>query len=165
MAAALVLACLAIFVSFAVFDAKRFLVTGNGITASAVDANNWRISTVRAISKAIDDVTQPGEPVMAFWPGYIFESKALPVAGFENNFGLYVSPALNPGQLSEYHIVSHEQVNAAIGARLAKVVVLGNQDYIGEKMAPYKTALEINGYRLVRSVSDASIYSRRDRID
>jgi hypothetical protein len=165
LATRLLIACLALFVSLSAFDVRRYVVTGDGVSglAGPQDAINWRISTVNRVSRAIDEIISPGEPVMSFWPGYIFESKASPLSGFENNFGLPVSRALNLRQLSEYHIVSHEQVSAKLRAREPRVVVLGNQDYNDEPMAPYAKTLPANGYSLVRSIGGTSIYLRRER--
>jgi hypothetical protein len=165
MVTSFLLACLGIFISLSVGDVRRYLVTGDGVIGllGAQDAINWRISTVSAISRAIDEITSPGESVMSFWPGYVFESKASPLSGLENNFGLFVSPALSPRHLSEYHIVSHEEINAELSAREPRVVVLGNQDYIGEDMVPYyRRVLQINGYILVRAIGGTSIYLRQE---
>jgi hypothetical protein len=166
-ATSLIFACLAIFVSVSIIDVRRYLVTGDGVIglSGAQDAINWRIDTVRAISRSIDAIISPGEPVMSFWPGYIFESKAVPVSGFENNFGLLVSAPLSPASLSQYHIVSLQRIIAELRAREPRVVVLGNQDYIGEYMALYGKALRTNSYLPVRNIGASSIYLRGEPPD
>src|SRR5271157_1553830 len=81
-------AVLAIFVASSLPSFRRYLVTGDRVSTlyHARDAQYWTLDAVTAVSKAIDQVAAPNEEIAAFWPGYIFASKADPYPGFENLF-------------------------------------------------------------------------------
>lgn len=156
------LMALVAFVSVSVADARSYLVTGNnsyGI-ASREEAVNWRIDTIVAVSRGIEEVLRPGEQVMSLWPGYIFQSHVDPYPGLENHTGLYVAPRLSPIQLSRYRIISRGQVEAEVDARRPQLFVVGNQDSMGVDGTPYTKMLAEHGYRVVRVIADASIYER-----
>ena len=96
-----------------------------GIRDSA-DAPNWRLERVREVSQAIDQVATPEEGIASFWPGYIFESKAVPYPGFENNFEWVVSWGLTRQERTKYRIMSEEDLEDGFAAHVPRVVVLGN---------------------------------------
>jgi hypothetical protein len=157
-------ACAGLFVSYLVLGAagfRNYLITGDviGIRNSA-DAPNWRLERVREVSEAIDQVAMPEESIASFWPGYIFESKAVPYPGFENNFGWVVSWGLTRQERTKYHIISEEDLEAGFAAHLPRIVVLGNDllrnDPRGSEYA--ESFLRSNGYALARTIGDASIY-------
>ena len=159
------LACVGLLVSYFVLGCTGFrdyLFTGNviGIKSSA-DAPNWTLERVREVSRAIDQVAAPEERIASFWPGYIFESKATPYPGFENNFGFSVSWELTPQERAKYHLISQEDLEAGIPAHVPRVVVLGNDLLRNDprQSALEKSALQSNGYVLTRTIGDASIYA------
>ena len=80
-----VVACAAVFVVYlaaSVPDFRRYLVTGDEVAGVGlfVDKNEWRLQQILQVSQAIDGIVVPGEPV-AGWPGYIFQTKAIPFPG------------------------------------------------------------------------------------
>ena len=98
--------------------------------------------------------TEPGEPVLAWWPGYLVESHAAPVPGMENHFGQRVAARLSPEEEARYHILPPSGISSLIAARRVRLVVLGNQTPPGR----YRPLLEESGYALVGQIANAGLY-------
>jgi hypothetical protein len=158
-------ACIVLLVSFVVFAVpglRRYLVTGYQVPgiASPADAPNWALRQVTAVSNAIDQLARPSEPVVSFWPGYIFASRADPYPGYENNFGIYIAERLTPEQRSKYHVLTRDEIYREFAFHQPRLAVIGNQgprsggppSWAAEAMA------ERSGYRLARTVGDTLIY-------
>ncbi len=165
-------AVLGLYVASSVGDFRRFLVTGDRVPGVDIglDKNDWRLQRVLAVSQAIDQIARPGEPVASFWPGYIFQSKAVPFSGFESDFGLSVSEKLTPEQRARYHIVSPADLQAEFSARVPRIVVLTDKDPTPTKVEFWRNMIGVenslgntlreHGYTLVKSIGDTSIYAR-----
>jgi hypothetical protein len=95
---------------------------------------------------------------MSLWPGYIFQSKAEPYPGLENNSATYMADRLSPEQLARYRILSPGGILAAIAARRARLVVLGNQESMLVEPEPFEKALIAAGYRAVSRIGDTRIW-------
>ncbi len=156
-------ACVALFVVFlgyTVLGIRNYLITGEdiiGITGSE-DAPNWTLQRVREVSAAIDELAQPNEEIASFWPGYIFESKAVPYPGYENDFGVIVSRRLTPEQRARYHIISRVEVEAGLAAHGPRIAVVGNQENAGARASACQRMLLHHGYTQVRTIGDTFIY-------
>jgi hypothetical protein len=151
---------LAIYFASAIGDYRKYFITGEGLNGIYFknDPANWTLPAVRAVSAAIDELAGPGEMVMSFWPGYSFESRALPYPGFENDTGRTFSAALTDNQLTKYHVVSRSRIQTAIVGGIPRIVVVGNQEYRREPKQPYVEALERSGYVVARVIGGTSIY-------
>jgi hypothetical protein len=143
-------------------DFHRYLVTGDGVPdlQRAVDKGDWRLQRVLEVSQAIDQIADPGEIVASFWPGYVFQTKAIPFPGFENDFALPVSERLTSQQRARYHMVSPAEIESNFAAHVPRIVVLGNENYYMREVMrdTAKSSLRAHGYTLVRSIGDTSIY-------
>ena len=161
---------LAIFVASSVPSFRRYLFTGDrviGILGNK-DAHNWTVDEVSAVSAAIDQMVEPNEKIASFWPGYIFASKADPYPGFENNFGRTVARKLTVEQMTKYHIISQSDVEADFAAHTPRIAVLGNRTFadrdsrdICDNPSELRDCAKIllsDGYTVVRTIGDASIY-------
>ena len=62
----------------------------------------------------IEANSRPDEIVLAFWPGYIFESGRRYLPGLENNFVYRIMNKIAPAERTRYHVISHDQVMSAI---------------------------------------------------
>lgn len=155
-------ASLAIYCAVAIGDYRKYFITGEGLNGIYFkkDPANWTLPAVRAVSGVVDELANPGERVMSFWPGYIFESKAIPYPRFENDAGRTISATLTDSQLTKYHLVWRSGIEAEIAGRKPRIVVVGNQEYWHEPQQPYVEALERSGYVVARMVGGASIYTR-----
>ena len=138
----------------------RFTRTGDGLNGirNQGRAPNWNVDTVRAVSRAIDELAAPGEVVMSLWPGYIFESGTVPFPGLENNTGRERVDVLDPEVALRNHILSEDRVKRAIASHASRIVVVGNQESMFIEAAPYREALTRSGYSLVKTIGDASIW-------
>ena len=97
--------------------------------------------------------------MVAFWPGYIFASKAEPYPGLENQAGPPVASKLTAEQRKKYHLVSPMEIEADLAARGPRIVVV--EDFSAGSPVPPVSALiqhnrlgKINS-RLQQTVSDA----------
>jgi len=111
--------------------------------------------------------------VASFWPGFIFQTRAVPYPGFENDFALPIADQLTPEQRSRYHILSVDDIEADFAASKPEVVVLRDHvikpttvEYRQKVRAledTFRTDLQQHGYKLIESVGDISIYSAAPR--
>jgi hypothetical protein len=159
----LLMACgsvLLVFVVSAIPDYRRFLSTGTQVADGPARAPNWRIPAISAVSRAIDEQIRPAERVMSLWPGYIFQSKAEPYAGLENNSATYFADdRLSPSEQVRYHILSPRSIQADIAAHRPRLVVIGNQEsMMGVKPEPFEKVLASNGYKVVRKIGDSKLW-------
>jgi hypothetical protein len=155
------IALVALFVTASVGDYSRFFVTGIGVNGirDPKRAPNWSIDAVRSVSRAIDGLAIPDERVMSLWPGYVFESHAAPFPGLENNTGRDRADAVSYYQLADYHILSQDQIDRELSRHNPRLVVVGNQESMFVTAEPYIAMLSRYGYRMVRKIGDASIWS------
>jgi hypothetical protein len=153
---------LGIYIGASASDLRKYLITGDGIASVrwARDKDDWRLQRVIEVSQAIDQIASPGETVASFWPGYVFQTKATPFPGFENDFGLPISEKLTSEQRAKYHILSPAEIESNVATHTPRIVVLGNQNhYMNMVMGDTaKTSLRAHGYTVVRSIGDTSIY-------
>jgi hypothetical protein len=88
-----------------------------------VDPHDWSLPTIRAVSGAIEQSNPPATDVLSFWPGYLFETHAVPVAGMENHGWMEIGDV---GQTRRRPpIASPQSVETALAQRLPGLVVLG----------------------------------------
>jgi 4-amino-4-deoxy-L-arabinose transferase-like glycosyltransferase len=161
LAAAACVCLLGIYLAGSANDLRKYLITGDGIPGVrwAHDKDDWRLRRVLEVSQAIDRVASPGEMVASFWSGYIFQTKAVPSLGFEADYGLAIAEKLTLQQRALYHVLSPAEVESNFAAHVPRIVVLGNQHPLGERMRyTAETSLRAHGYTLVRSIGDTSIY-------
>ena len=151
---------LLVFVTSSVPAYRRYLITGDhviGILRPESTAN-WRISAIGEVSQAIDERIRPGERVLSLWPGYIFQSKAEPYAGLEDNAGTHLAERLSPAQQARYRILSPNAILADIAAREPRLVVLGNQEYAEVFTEPFEKALVSSGYRVESRLGETTLW-------
>ena len=170
---AAVAACAVVFAAYlaaSVPDFRRYLVTGDEVPgiALSVDKNDLRLQQILEVSRAIDRVVVPGEPV-AGWPGYLFQTKAVPFPGFETDFAIYLANMLNSEQRARYHILSPDDIRAKFASHQPRVVVLRDEQAAagkgGERWQKilriddgFRRSLQEHGYTVVRTIGQTSIY-------
>jgi hypothetical protein len=88
---------------------------------------NWRVQRAVEISHAADEYARPGEAVISTWSGYIFESKATPFPGMENDSRLQSAEQLGAAELRSYRMVAKRQIAAAIESGPVRVVIFGHR--------------------------------------
>ena len=85
----------------------------------------WTFEHLAKVSAAIEVRTEPEDMVMAFWPGYVFETGRQYLPGLENQFALGVSEKLTLDQKVRYHVAGKELVLKAFDLQYPEMVVLG----------------------------------------
>jgi hypothetical protein len=153
---------LVIYLGAAVPDLRKYLVTGEGIASvgRAHDKGDWRLSRIVEVSQAIDEIARPGEVVASVWPGYIFQTDAVPWPGLENDFVLPIADKMTAEQREKYHALSLSEIQKSLSEHTPRIVVLGNQnklaaDAVGDEIS---SALDSSGYKIVQTIGDTSIY-------
>ncbi len=160
----------AIYLAASIPDFRRYLVTGDEVAGVDLspDKEDFRLQRIVEVSQAIDEVALPGESV-AGWPGYIFQSKAIPFPGFEADFNLPMADKITAEQRVKYHMIDPAEIEADFASHKPRVVVLRDDSLApvkGGKIwqqilameGAFKTTLRENGYRPVRSFGSTSIY-------
>jgi hypothetical protein len=157
-----------IYVSQGASDARDYLGSGVGVPGIGghLDAVNFKVSSVQSVSRALDQIAQPGERVISFWPGYLFASKASPLPGTENNFGAFVAGRLDPEQRIRYHIVDDSEIAADMARHTPRIVIVGPLDDPRggpvSDLDAHRAALSAAGYQVVRTIDGVFIYVYRD---
>jgi 4-amino-4-deoxy-L-arabinose transferase-like glycosyltransferase len=153
---------MAIYLGAAIPDLRKYLLTGEGIASvgRAHDKGDWRLGRIVEVSQAIDEIANPGEAVASFWPGYIFQTHAVPWQGLENDFVLPIADKMTAEQRERYHVLSLREIQKSLSGHTPRIVVLGNQnrlaaDAVGDEIS---SALDSCGYKIVRTIGDTSIY-------
>ena len=149
------------FIAASIGDFSRFLSTGAGIKGIRPDlVTNYMLGSVVAMSRRIDEVAAPGEQVMSLWPGYLLQTKVVPLPGFENNTAREHTRTICPEYMSKYHIVPQSQIEAQLAAHIPRLVVVGNQ----ESMHPdfdadlYERMLQRFGYQRIYLIGNSSLW-------
>jgi hypothetical protein len=144
-------------------DLRRYTSTGEGVVGiwDPENAIDWRLPSVRRISRELDRQVAPGEPVLSFWPGYMVESQAASVPGMESHVGLSIAGKLTAQQQTQYRVLSETGVEAALRLHKPCVAVLGNQYSMAVDGLPFERMLRLYGYRISYSLGHASIYTCR----
>lgn len=165
------LIALAAYTGLGLHDLRKYVVTGDGVPGvyAARDRADWRIDRVVKVSEAVDRITQPGEVVASFWSGDIFQSHALPEPGLENPFAITVADKLTAAQRTKYHIATWQDIETNFASGQPRVVVLRSQissafprhefPEVEQRAQRLATLLTAQGYALVTSSGDISIYS------
>ncbi len=150
------------FVGFGIPTFRHYLFTGDNVPGieDSIDAPNWTLQQVTAVSKAIDQLAAPGEKVASFWPGYILTSHADPYPGLESDFGLVVARKLSREKREKYHIPDSAELVDEFASHGPRLVVIGNQGPAsgGPRYSAAVGVVRTYGYTLVRMVGETSIY-------
>jgi hypothetical protein len=112
---------------------------------------------VQEVVDYLDPRTEPGEEVLASWPGYLFGTDAKPVPGLENDFAPHDAEPLTPEQARRYHLLTAAQVEQAIRERRTRLVVV-KLWHVLPPVPDYDGAAREAGYRLVAEINGARIY-------
>jgi hypothetical protein len=164
-----------VYVAVSVKDLRNYLYTGDGVPGLrlAHDRGDWKIDRVVAVSDVVSKYANPGDVAASFWPGDIFQTPAEPLPGIENPFALPIADKLTAEQRARYHILSADDILAALAARKPKVVVLRDQilaavtadefQRMQGLVQQFRSALVADGYTLVQTIGGISIYVYRSK--
>jgi hypothetical protein len=108
-------------------------------------AQYWKIPFLRSISRLIDQNTNPGEPVMSYWPGYLLESKAAIWPGMENHSNVVITVKLSEEEQKKYRIVSLRELFMGILEHRTRLVLFEVWNY-GPGRSELNRALQESGF-------------------
>jgi hypothetical protein len=128
------------------------------VTSGVVPRSRLNVDGIRTTSSAIDTLTAPGEVVLAFWPGFLFNTHARPLPGLESDFEARAlrDTRLSPARAKQYHMLSADGVVNAITTHWTHLIVLGHGDLSGAK--PWRSIVLRAGYRAVDRLQSATLY-------
>jgi hypothetical protein len=108
-----------------------------------------RLSTVRWVTSTIDAHTRPGDVVLAFWPGHLYESHGEPLGGTENDFApaAAASAGLSEDRVRRYRMISLREIERAIRSRRARAVVYNPRLGDAATDRDWSRILRESGYR------------------
>ena len=163
------LALVLVYVASSANDFRRYLVTGDQVPGVDLSNDNqdWSLQRILAVSAAVDQVATPGEVVATCWPGFIFQTRAVPLPGQEADYGLMIADKLTPEQRAKYHVLSASDLEADFAAHKPRVVVLRNHipakggklwQQLLQTEDDFRSLLLAHDYKMVRSIGGISIY-------
>ncbi|MCI0405862.1 MAG: hypothetical protein L0209_07290, partial [candidate division Zixibacteria bacterium] len=143
------------------FDYHRYSQLGTavpGVGGGPENAVNWKIETLAAVARALDShIETDGEPVLAFWPGYLLESKAQTPPKMENHSGVVISSRLDDAERKKYRIFSVAQIADAIAQHRIRLIVF--EIWIREPLrSELLDLMQKSGYERILQIGDREIY-------
>jgi hypothetical protein len=132
---------------------------GTGVEGISRSENrfDYQLSTVRQVTKELDQLVGKGERAISFWPGYVVECDCIAEPDTENDFALWISPKLTPAEAAQRKIITRAGVKDLLERHDPRAVVIRSADWGGWGI-PFRDALQRNGYKLVRTIGRAEIY-------
>jgi len=117
------------------------------------------VSDVRAVARAVDRLTDEGEVVLAFWPGFVYGSHARQMPGLESDF----APAavdnndLSAARAAEYHMLSSREISRAIKSHAIRLIVVGKG--AANRGMQWRDVITAAGYQPVEQIRGATIFT------
>jgi len=144
-----------------------FFMAGIKTERSGVTSKpEWRLESYRRVTEAVKANSVPGDVVLSFWPGYVFESDRRYFPNLEDNFVYRIMGATTTDEKTRFHVVSREQVMAGVSGREAAVLVIHpwiiefNQNLSPPEIERFREAVAAN-YALVTTTDGVEVYKRR----
>jgi hypothetical protein len=132
----------------------RFLYSG--VNVAGVESSDrvprWRIQTVEAVAKAIDEQHRPVGA--SWWPGYFVSSTTGIAIELANDFGFRAAAVLPPADRRRLRIVTHAEVSDMLRRRQPRLFVEGNW-----AMYPAAATIPSYGYQLRATVENARVWT------
>jgi hypothetical protein len=138
------------------FDLYRYTL------ASYFDpGSNLRLTTIRAVSRAIDRQVLPERPfVISLWPAYLVETKASILPGLENQFALMFSHKVTPREVEQYKLMSYPALIWHVQRHSVDViVVVGGAAAYGTTTEGMRQLSIQNGYVLNERIAGVEVYT------
>ena len=142
-------------------DLYRYTISGVMVPGVRPDrVTDWRLTTIRAVGRAIDREVRPERPlVISFWPGYFVETQATILPGMENHFALMFSERVTSREAIQFKLMSYPRLVWHIEQHTADVIVLGNWIDWTENMGLIRNQVLKSGYVLKERIARAELYT------
>ncbi len=95
-------------------DAYRYHV------AEGVHYSDLSPAHVRDVSEALDRLSEPGEDVVSFWPGFVFETHARALPPFNNDFGFMAGAHLDAQTRRALKIGAPSEIEPLLAAHVPR---------------------------------------------
>ena len=126
----------------------------------------WALAAVEKVARGIERHSAPDDTVLAFWPGYAFESGRRGFPGLENQFGVGLNLLLTREQRARYHIAGPDQIFRAFTTDRPRLLVIGG--WMGEithvmsnEAKQRLTDAMVTNFELVEDWGEVGIMARR----
>lgn len=149
-------AALSAYAALGAFEWFRYGFSGKNVIG--VDRPSaWTLSASTQMARLLD-AHAPCGPVLASWPGYLLESKAVPFERTENHFSTHAGQAIaSADERRRRRVFSVSDLHSLIESEAAATIVLGNwtrETFQGDPT----TFLEAADYRPVATVAGATVW-------
>ena len=115
------------------------------------------IGMVERVAAAINANTRPGEKVMVSWPGYLLQTHADAVPGFEEHFAPAVAGTLEPRRRARLHFLTPAAIETAIESHQSRIAVFRTWVTVDPK-PDWVNALARGHYRQIARIGGAGVY-------
>jgi hypothetical protein len=123
-------------------------------------ATDWKLSTIRAVGRAIDREASPGRKwAISLWPGYFVETQTAILPGMENHWALPFSQRVEPSEVQRFKLMSYPALFWHLREHTVDVVVLGNWTSWTSNGELIRQQVQQNGYTLKERIEHAEIYA------
>jgi 4-amino-4-deoxy-L-arabinose transferase-like glycosyltransferase len=125
---------------------------------TASNSTRSRISDIAAISRAVDRHAERDEVVLAFWPGFVYESHVRQIPGLESDFApaAVANSHLSAKRAADYHMLSTQEIAKAIRSHAVRLIVFGRGN--ANRGIRWRPIMLAAGYRPVDRVSGATLF-------
>ena len=98
--------------------------------------------------------------MISLWPGYLFQTHAVPLPSLESDFSLPIAAKVSPERRRRYHLLTTAELDEEIASHRTQIIVLGNENRLMQEVAKgsVTSTLRSNGYKMVQSIGDTRIY-------
>jgi len=120
-----------------------------------------RVADVRRASRAVNRLTHENEVVLAFWPGFVYETHARQMPGLESDS----APAavdnihLSPARAAKYRMLSSGEISSAIRNHAVRIIVFGRG--AANRGLGWRNVIASAGYRPVEGFEGVTIFALR----
>lgn len=121
-----------------------------------------RPSSIDDVAAFVDARTQPGEEVLAAWPGYLFGTSGIPVPGLENDFAPHQASTRSAQEVRRYHLATVADVEQMMRMRRTRTIVATPWNNILPPVPRYELVARQSGYRLVAQFGGVRVYGLPD---
>ena len=151
-----------VYVVVSPLDVVRYTISGQMIPGLRPGASptDWKLSTIRAVGRAIDREVSPGRKLaISLWPGYFVETQAAILPGMENHWALTYSQRVAPSDVQRFKMMSYPALFWHLREHTVDVVVLGNWTDWTSNGELIRHQVQRNGYMLKERIEQAEIYT------
>lgn len=129
-----------------------FVRAGGDDDVIAAKRSLWKLETVEAVTRAIQNETKPDDPVLSWWEGYpvLSSRRTFDGVGFwESN----VAKKISASDAARYHVLQRVDLERLVDARRARAVVIADGEW--EFLRP---VLQRSGYRAAHRIDAIEVY-------